>query len=172
MKQKILRLCSIVASCFVLLFAIAGCGDRAILNLEIKPGTFEYTYEQDSDVSLENLIVIAHYNDETSTEVKYGDPGLTVTTFTTETTGKKDIEIKYGGKTLKVEVKCSTCRGQGSLPTTKTCPTCRGGKTTTRDCLACNGGKIQETRTRTCNKCNGNRTIQEEIPCPNCSSWK
>lgn len=104
MKQKILKLCSIIASCFILLFSLTGCGDRAILNLEVKQGTFEYTYEQDENVSLENLVVIAHYNDETSLEVKYGDEGLTVSTFTTETLGKKEVEIKYGGKTLTVEV--------------------------------------------------------------------
>ena len=69
MKQKFLKLCSIIATCFVLLFAVTGCGDRAVLNLEIKSGTFEYTYEKDDAVSFENLVVIVHYNDETSKEV-------------------------------------------------------------------------------------------------------
>lgn len=104
MKQKILKFCSIIASCFVLLFAITGCGDRAILNLEIKPGTFEYTYEQGDSVSLDDLVVIVHYNDETSIEVEYGEEGLTVGTFTTETTGKKEVDIEYGGKSMTVEV--------------------------------------------------------------------
>lgn len=104
MKQKILKLCSIIATCFVFLFALTGCGDRAILNLEIKSGTFEYTYEQGDSVSFENLVVVVHYNDETSLEVKYGDEGLTVSTLSTEKVGKKDVEISYGGKSITVEV--------------------------------------------------------------------
>ena len=104
MKQRILKFCSIIASCFIMLFSLTGCGDRAILNLEIKSGTFEYTYEQGDIVSLDDLVIIVHYNDETSIEVGYDDEGLTVTPFTTETTGKKDVEIEYGGKSITVEV--------------------------------------------------------------------
>ena len=104
MRQKILRLCSIIASCFIMLFALTGCGDRAILNLEIKSGTFEYTYEQGDNVSFENLVVVAHYNDETSLEIKYGDEGLTVSSLSTEKVGKKDVQISYGGKSITVEV--------------------------------------------------------------------
>ena len=108
MKQKFLKLCSIIATCFVLLFAVTGCGDRAVLNLEIKSGTFEYTYEKDDAVSFENLVVIVHYNDETSKEVKYGDEGLTVSPLSTETIGKKEVVITYEKKSVTLEVTVKT----------------------------------------------------------------
>ena len=104
MAKRFKRICALIVTCFLFLFTVTACGDKAITSLEIKAGTFAYTYEKGQDVSLEDLVVIVKYNDETKIEVEYGDENLTVTGLTTATTGKKEVTITYMEKSVTIEV--------------------------------------------------------------------
>lgn len=104
MVKKTLRICSLIVTCFIALFSITACGDKAIESLEIKQGTMIYTYEKDQEVSFDGLVVIVKYNNDTQIEVKYGDEGLTVSDLSTETIGAKEVYITYNGKSIKVDV--------------------------------------------------------------------
>ncbi len=104
MVKKITKICSLLLTCFFMLFAISACGDKEISSLEIKTGTMKYIYEKGETVSLDDLIVIVKYNDDTKFEVQYGDENLTVAGITTETTGKKEVTITYLDKSIKIEI--------------------------------------------------------------------
>jgi len=104
MAKRFKKICALMVTCFLFLFMVTACGDKAIASLEIKAGTFAYTYEKGQDVSLEDLVVVVKYNDDTKIEVEYGDENLTVEGLTTETTGKKEVTITYMEKSVTIEV--------------------------------------------------------------------
>lgn len=104
MLKRLKRVCFLVMTCIFALVTLTACGDRAISNLEIKENTLKYTYEQGETVSFEGLVVIAKYNDDTTEEIKFGDDGLTVSSLSTETKGKKKLTIDYKGTSITVEI--------------------------------------------------------------------
>ena len=104
MLKRLKRVCFLVMTCIFALITLTACGDRAISNLEIKENTLKYTYEQGETVSFEGLVVIAKYNDDTTEEIKFGDDGLTVSSLSTETKGKKKLTIDYKGTSITVEI--------------------------------------------------------------------
>ena len=105
MKKALKSFALLITLCMLGLL-VAGCGSKAVEVLKIKGGTLQYEYEQGSEYSFEDVVLIATYNDGSKEEVGYDD--IEISEFSTEFVGNFKVTFSYGGKSVDAELRVVT----------------------------------------------------------------